>query len=95
MNRTDDINNVKHFEVFTLYANTNMADARIVCPICTVILSRARLDSMAKWLACQTLKPEDQVEYRMGTNYICLFFAFSPCNAKLLHTSNKEFYKYP
>ena len=44
INRSRDINNVQHFEVFTLYASTNMADTRIVCPICTVITSHTRLD---------------------------------------------------
>ena len=69
-----------------------MAHTRIVCPTCTVTLSRARLDIVAKWFACQTLEPEDWV----GTYYKLFFFfrfLFSPCNAKLLHTSNMELYK--
>ena len=37
-----------------------MADTWIVCLICTIILGRARPDLMAKWLADQTLEPEDQ-----------------------------------
>ena len=31
----------------SLFANTNMADTRIICPICTVILSRSWPDLVA------------------------------------------------
>ena len=47
INRTGDINNEKKIEVFTLYVNTNIADTRIVCPVCTVISGRAGLDIVA------------------------------------------------
>ena len=65
-----------------------MADARIVCPICTAISSRTQLDIVAYWLACQRTR----VDSRMSTFYIFFpsFFLFSPCNVKLLHTSNME-----
>ena len=43
-----------------------MADFRIVCPICTVISSRAGRDIVAQWLACQTLEPEDQARFPGG-----------------------------
>ena len=54
-----------------------MADTRITCQICTVISSRARPDLVVKWLACQTLEPEDQVRFAGGyLSYIVFFFFF-------------------
>ena len=45
-----------------------MADTRIVCPICTVISSRA-------CLACQTLEPGDQGQF-LGGHLLHFFFFF-------------------
>ena len=80
INRTGDINNVHNFEVFT---NTNMAVTRIVCPICTVISSRAQLDIMTWWLACQTLEPQDVFS-----------LLFLTCYETLLRTRIMELYKW-
>ena len=86
------MNKVKHFEVFTLYANTNLVDTRIVCPICTVIMSCERLGIVALWLTCQSLEQADQGRFSGGHLLQIVFFSFrfSPCNSKLLHTSNME-----
>ena len=68
----------------------NMAYTRIVCQICSVILGHARLDFVAKWLACETLESEYQGRFPGGH---LLQIDFLSCNAKLLHTSNIELYK--
>ena len=75
-NRSGDINNVQHFEVFAVYANTNIADTRIVCPICTVISSHARQETVAYWLASQTLEPEDQGRFHTGHLLQIVFLLF-------------------
>ena len=54
-----------------------MADTQIICPICTVISSRARPDLVAKWLACLTLEPEDQGWFPGGHLLYIVFFVFS------------------
>ena len=53
-------NNIQYYQVYTVYANTNMAGTRIACPIYTVNLGGARSDIVAYWLARRTLKPADQ-----------------------------------
>ena len=61
-NRSDETtNNVQIFHSFTLFANTDEVDTRIVCPICmpSAISSRALSDLVTKWLVCRTLDPED------------------------------------
>ena len=68
-----------------------MANIRIICQICNVILSRARLGIVVQWLACQTLDPEDQGRFPSGHFYKMLLI--SPFNAKLLQSSNMELYK--
>ena len=40
-------NNIQYYQVYTKYANTNMAGTRIVCPIYTVNLGGARPDLVA------------------------------------------------
>ena len=65
INRTGDINNVKTFEVFSLYANTNMADTWIVCPIYTGTSSRAQLDGLVVSVSDFGAR---------GTNYNFFFF---------------------
>ena len=40
-------NNIQYYQVYTVYANTNMAGTRIVCPIYTVNLGGARSDLVA------------------------------------------------
>ena len=40
-------NNIQYYQVYTVYANTNMAGTRIVCPIYTVNLGSARSDLVA------------------------------------------------
>ena len=40
-------NNIQYYQVYTVYANTNMAGNRIVCPIHTVNLDGARFDLVA------------------------------------------------
>ena len=37
-------NNMQYYQVYTVYANTNMAGTRIVCPIYMVNLGGARSD---------------------------------------------------
>ena len=59
-----------------MYANTNMAGTRIVCPIYTVNLGGARFDLLAYWLARRTLKPADQDPSIPGWAPIILFFLF-------------------
>ena len=56
-----------------MYVNTNMADTSIVCLKCTIILGHARPDLMAKWLADQTLEPEDQGRF-LGEQLIYIVF---------------------
>ena len=40
-------NNLQYYQVYTKYANTNMAGTRIVCPIYMVNLGGARPDLVA------------------------------------------------
>ena len=40
------------------------------------------------------LNPRSRVDSRVGTYYRLCFFPFPPCNAKSLHTSNMELYKW-
>ena len=46
-NRLANSNNMQYYQVYTVYANTNMAGTRIVCPIYTVNLGGARSDLVA------------------------------------------------
>ena len=73
-----------------VYADTNMAGTRIVCPIYTVYLGGARSDLVAWWLARQTLKPADQDRFLGGhlLNIVFLLLLFQLYNNELLPTSN-------
>ena len=63
---------------FTLYANTNMADTRIM--YCCFEPRMSDFGTRGPGLI-------------PGRTLITFFFLFSPCNAKLLHTRNVELYK--
>ena len=47
LNRSGEIRQCKKNPIFSLFANTNMADTRVICSICTVISSRSRPDLVA------------------------------------------------
>ena len=93
INRTGDINNVNNFEVFTLKTNTHMADTRIVCPICTVISSRARLWHGGLVVSVSDFGTRGPGRFPDG-HLLQIVLFFSPYNAKLLHTGNMELYKW-
>ena len=44
---TDNSNNIQYYQVYTVYAKTNMAGSQIVCPEYTVNLGGALSDLVA------------------------------------------------
>ena len=51
-----------------------MTDTQIVCPMCMVILNRARPDLVAYWLACKTIELKDQDQIPLGHVCDSVFF---------------------
>ena len=79
-------NNIQNFQVYTVYANTNMAGTQIVCPIYTINLGGAQSDLVVSTSDFGTSGTGSIPGWAPIIHYF--FFFFQLYNAESLPTSN-------